>query len=287
MDSKYKGILGLHTKSGFYKSVFKGEDEWLQKPATPFQSSDKGSCGGFDSGLNWQICERLISQRRWSVLSSDIVQHERLQAISKANTFYTEVSCLWCFQDRACVGYILSFCLSHVSSQSIFEVTILPAGTVKMDVFAVFDGHGGKQAATYASRNLTDKLLGLLKERTSSKAASKDPAALQELSFPEELGSESWSHWESQDQLTESLPYCLEEAFGKLQEDFFQQSKVSFDFIFAGLSFFLAGLSFSLYASIHTHFCRRNTASRRTSMSLHYILGGRVDRVDNAGRRVH
>ena len=98
---------------------------------------------------------------------------------------------------------------------------------LKLDIYAVFDGHGGKQAATFASRNLTEKLLGLAKESAaSSNKAKRDPRDLQELSFPAELDSSVWSHWESQDQLTEVLPGCLTDAFCKLQEDFFQQSKV-------------------------------------------------------------
>ena len=96
-----------------------------------------------------------------------------------------------------------------------------------MDIYAVFDGHGGKQAATYASRNLTDKLLGVLKEKGASRDSAKGTALPQELSFPAELDSDVWSSWESQDLLTEDLPGCLAEAFGKLQEDFFQQAKVS------------------------------------------------------------
>ena len=100
-----------------------------------------------------------------------------------------------------------------------------------MDIYAVFDGHGGKQAATFASRNLTDKLLSLLKESAASNSkASGGPSDLQEMSFPAELDSEIWSHWESQDKLTDNLPECLTEAFCKLQEDFFQQSKVRYKY---------------------------------------------------------
>ena len=35
----------------------------------------------------------------------------------------------------------------------------LRAGQVTLDYFAVYDGHGGKQAATFASRHLLDTLL--------------------------------------------------------------------------------------------------------------------------------
>lgn len=111
---------------------------------------------------------------------------------------------------------------------------------VKLDIYAVFDGHGGKQAATFASRNLTEKLLGIAKESAASSIkAKRESGDLQELSFPAELDSNIWSHWESQDQLTEVLPGCLTDAFCKLQADFFQQSKVRQSYV-SGL--YLGGL---------------------------------------------
>ena len=110
-----------------------------------------------------------------------------------------------------------------------------------MDVYAVFDGHGGKQAATFASRNLTEKLVGLLRKSASSDKTSKGSPDLHKLSFPAELDNEVWTYWESQDKLMEVLPGCLTEAFCKLQEDFFQQTKVRPDN--PSPSFWLKGLA--------------------------------------------
>lgn len=36
---------------------------------------------------------------------------------------------------------------------------LLCAGTVTLDAFGVFDGHGGKQAATFASKHMTVTML--------------------------------------------------------------------------------------------------------------------------------
>ncbi len=39
---------------------------------------------------------------------------------------------------------------------------LLPAGDVRVGLFGVFDGHGGKHAATFASNHVTANLLDAL-----------------------------------------------------------------------------------------------------------------------------
>ena len=43
MAFKYDPIQGLHTKTGFHKSILKGEDAWLQKPGVKLSSSPSGN----------------------------------------------------------------------------------------------------------------------------------------------------------------------------------------------------------------------------------------------------
>jgi hypothetical protein len=96
-----------------------------------------------------------------------------------------------------------------------------------MAVYGIFDGHGGKQAANYASRNLADKLLSAIGQADRSDFKDPDSAALEQLRSCTKLDSKDWEVWEGQDQLTECLPGSLVQAFQRLQSDFFEQCKVS------------------------------------------------------------
>lgn len=101
-----------------------------------------------------------------------------------------------------------------------------PAGPVSIDVFGVFDGHGGKQAATYASRNLTDKLLAVIKDKEIAALKDEESEAQQLLQDFDGIDAKLRTTWESQDRLLSGLPECLVETFHQLQHDFFQQAKV-------------------------------------------------------------
>jgi len=95
-----------------------------------------------------------------------------------------------------------------------------------MAVYGVFDGHGGKQAANYASRNLADKLLSAICQASKSEFEEADCTAREELRGCSKLDGGDWGVWEGQDQVIEALPAALTQAFERLQTDFFEQCKV-------------------------------------------------------------
>ena len=97
-----------------------------------------------------------------------------------------------------------------------------------MAVYGVFDGHGGKQAANFASRNLTDKLLAALEESTRSlEHEEPESTAREELQGCSRLEGADWALWQRQDRVIDALPAALTSAFQRLQADFFENCKVS------------------------------------------------------------
>ena len=61
-----------------------------------------------------------------------------------------------------------------------FPVTrgLLCAGPASLDVFGIFDGHGGKQAAAFASKHLVPVLLGELQQGSKpSESPGRHPCA--------------------------------------------------------------------------------------------------------------
>ena len=69
----------------------------------------------------------------------------------------------------------------HYSAQVILSpVTcgLLCAGPASLDVFGIFDGHGGKQAAAFASKHLVPVLLGELRQGSKpSRSPGSHPCA--------------------------------------------------------------------------------------------------------------
>ena len=96
-----------------------------------------------------------------------------------------------------------------------------------LDFFGIYDGHGGKQAATYASRHLPDKLLEVVPTASQREAGVGKAEPPPELQSCKKLSEEDWMVWEQQEALVSGLPEALVEAFQKLQSDFFETTKVS------------------------------------------------------------
>ena len=128
------------------------------------------------------------------------------------------------------------------------------------NIFGVFDGHGGKQAAQYASRNLLGRLrdklgaseISLISHSSSGSSSSANlspclsaestaEAALQageassnanDDTVPEQLrkcdsiSSEAWDTWHAQDAVVDTLPRSLSSTFASIQEDFLAGTKV-------------------------------------------------------------
>jgi hypothetical protein len=98
-------------------------------------------------------------------------------------------------------------------------------GPLEADVFGVFDGHGGKQAAVYAAKNLFAEVAAdLPNHMTSAGEAGEgrpdDPKVLD--AVPESVLRE----WELQDAVVKGLPAALVSGFSSLNEKYIAANKV-------------------------------------------------------------
>lgn len=102
------------------------------------------------------------------------------------------------------------------------------AEAVAMDFFGVYDGHGGKQAATFASRHLLEKLQAALQTAQQQPGSASQDEMPPELQDCPHLTPEDWAAWSSQEHLVCALPQAFAAAFRELQADFFHSTKVTF-----------------------------------------------------------
>ena len=116
------------------------------------------------------------------------------------------------------------------------------AGKASIDIFGIFDGHGGKQAATYASRHMTDLLVAALNDEEAEEGKLEDCAPQEQLHNCGHISEAMSGLWESQDQLIGNLPMSMTKSFEKLQSDFFEHNKVSQDSYFCTWSLAVAFL---------------------------------------------
>lgn len=115
------------------------------------------------------------------------------------------------------------------------------AGPLKLAVFGVFDGHGGKQAAVYASRHLHSNLQAALAEYTASSsepdssdaAAANDgqQAAAEETEAPRTSlaglnGPTALAACDDADRVAAALPRALAAAFAATEQAFVAHSQV-------------------------------------------------------------
>lgn len=87
----------------------------------------------------------------------------------------------------------------------------------------MFDGHGGKQAANFASKHILPEL----QQQLAAIQASSDfklTSALEE--YQEQLSVEDTSVWQLQDVFAEALPLALVQTFKQVQEKFHEHTKV-------------------------------------------------------------
>ena len=217
MDSKYRSIDGLQLRSGFYKSVHKGEDAWLQKPGVQVSDTD----GKWPPSLvvlkalrPWLICQKLEHHNKMPSSTTSFARAGPRTFL--AHSFSQRIVSLY-YRGRKHTGKIHNFDILPVTPG---------IGAVKADIFGVFDGHGGKQAATYASRNLVERLQAVLQEHTSLESDLQEPCSLQRLRTLDAVEDRTWQLWDAQDRVIQKLPSSLVECFSQLQSDFFKQAKV-------------------------------------------------------------
>ena len=98
------------------------------------------------------------------------------------------------------------------------------AGTkVDYGLYGVFDGHGGKQAANFASKHILPELQQQLAPVPES-SDTKLSEALQD--YKEQLPAEDMAAWQAQDVFAEALPQALVETFSQVQDKFHEHTKV-------------------------------------------------------------
>ncbi|KAK9918098.1 hypothetical protein WJX75_001295 [Coccomyxa subellipsoidea] len=117
-------------------------------------------------------------------------------------------------------------------------------GNASVDIFGVFDGHGGKQAAVYASKHMMSAVLSALDQHIGKDdedtcengmciPTKHAPDAVVEVSAEEQLADcdvvkpEERALWRAQDAIVEAMPHALSDAFQKVEADFFEHTKVS------------------------------------------------------------
>ena len=127
-----------------------------------------------------------------------------------------------------------------------------------MDLFGIFDGHGGKQAASFAAKHLAGNLTKNLSQQQSPHLAAEDDSGSAcsadttfDASGQADDGQESESSeassdgiqqllqdcpavkdqgiaaWRAQDSMAAALPEAMMAAFEQTQSDFFGHQKVS------------------------------------------------------------
>lgn len=100
---------------------------------------------------------------------------------------------------------------------------ILAGSKVDYGLYGVFDGHGGKQAATFASKHI----LPVLQQQLASVQASSGVKLAEELEdYREQLPAEDTAAWQAQGAFAEALPRALVETFRQVQEQFHAHTKV-------------------------------------------------------------
>ena len=111
--------------------------------------------------------------------------------------------------------------LAHV--MAICSFSQYAAGpSVCYDVYGVFDGHGGKQAAAFASKHI----LPILQEQLAGVDVNTDASVPEELeSFPQ-VSDEDKLVWQTQDALLQKLPEALVQTFKRVQDQFHEHTQV-------------------------------------------------------------
>lgn len=92
------------------------------------------------------------------------------------------------------------------------------------DLFGVFDGHGGKQAANFASKHV----LPVLQQELARASVKTDTALPEDLWGYTELSDEDKLAWQMQDTMVQRLPTALVSTFRKVQDQFHANTQVCY-----------------------------------------------------------
>lgn len=87
-------------------------------------------------------------------------------------------------------------------------------------MFGIFDGHGGKMAATWAAKHMLQQLQLHLGEVAAPDADAPLPDGLAH--YAEHISAADSAGWQLQDQLVERLPVALKSAFVEVEAEYFR-----------------------------------------------------------------
>ena len=107
-------------------------------------------------------------------------------------------------------------------------LSVLYTGAATAEIYGVFDGHGGKQAAVFSSKQFVNHLQQAVAKQGHQENANDQPDIPKELQACAELKPEVWEAWDAQERLVACLPEAFVSCFKTLQDGFFEQSKVPY-----------------------------------------------------------
>lgn len=99
---------------------------------------------------------------------------------------------------------------------------LLAGCSIGYDLFGVFDGHGGKQAASFASKHV----LPILQEALAGVNVKPDTALPEIFSEYTQLSDDDKLAWRTQDTMVQCLPAALVSTFKKVQDQFHAHTQV-------------------------------------------------------------
>eukprot|EP00884_Botryococcus_braunii_P009673 jgi/Botrbrau1/18707/Bobra.0386s0033.1 len=95
-------------------------------------------------------------------------------------------------------------------------------GPLLVDVFGIFDGHGGKDAAVYTSKHLFHEVLACLPDHLPEDATQHIPPDVKSTAHVPE---EAWDQWKMQDRLMGGLAPAVLSAFNRINDKFISMGK--------------------------------------------------------------
>ena len=101
---------------------------------------------------------------------------------------------------------------------------LLAGCCIGYDLFGVFDGHGGKQAASFASKHV----LPTLQDELAGVDVKSDTALPEVLREYTQLSDNDKLAWRVQDTMVQSLPAALVSTFKKVQDHFHAHTQVCY-----------------------------------------------------------
>ena len=132
------------------------------------------------------------------------------------------------------------------------------------DIFGVFDGHGGKQAANFASKHV----LPILQNELAGANINTDTALPEGLWEYTELPDEDKLAWQMQDTMVQCLPTALVSTFRKVQDQFHANTQVCY----GSATIFFSGTKSTQHSSVHRQHLPSTADALHTVFTMHQVF---------------